>query len=209
MCPANVSPLPQLDAADHLRPHCHTPPLALPLQFAHAQVPTATSPHATAGIAQHFAHAHAPALASSSQGWSRSCSLHRTGVAPKGPALCFLNYSCFRACSTAAVPQQLCSCSAAAPQLLRSCSEVIPCYLRSRSVLPPQSFRVASAARFDCALVHRRNTTVFDCFERLRHRRHRLRTHTVEGCGCASTTTATGHSRGRVSRREPRNGRVR
>ena len=69
MCSAHVSPLPQLDAADHLRLHCHTPPLALPLQFAHAKVPAATFPHATAGTAQRTrTHRHSPPL-------------HRVGVA--------------------------------------------------------------------------------------------------------------------------------
>ena len=81
MCPAHVSPLDPLDAADYLRSHCHTPPLTLPLLFAHAQVPAASSPHAAAGTAQQFAHAHAPALASSTQGCSHWRSLHRTGVA--------------------------------------------------------------------------------------------------------------------------------
>ena len=48
---------------------CHTPSLTLPLQFAHAQVPAATSPHATAGTAQHTrTHWHSPPL-------------HRVGVA--------------------------------------------------------------------------------------------------------------------------------
>ena len=46
----NSAPL----ARGHLRPYCHTPPLTLPLQLAHARVPAATSPHvATAGTTQH------------------------------------------------------------------------------------------------------------------------------------------------------------
>ena len=34
-------------------PYCHTPPLTLPLQLAHARVPAATSMHVTVGTAQH------------------------------------------------------------------------------------------------------------------------------------------------------------
>jgi len=85
MCPAHVSPLAQLDAADHLRPHYQImPPLALPLQFADAQVPAATSPHATAGIAQQFTDAHAPALASSTQGLESLALLAQAGLASLG-----------------------------------------------------------------------------------------------------------------------------
>ena len=46
------------DAADYLRSHRHAPSLALPLQFRHAHVPAASSPHAAAGTAQQFEHAH-------------------------------------------------------------------------------------------------------------------------------------------------------
>ena len=100
MCPAHVSPLAPLDVADYLRPHYHTPSLALPLQFAHAQVPAATSPHATAGIAQQFVHARAPACASSAQGWSRSRSLHRTRVAGLAHAQERCRYSAPQPCRT-------------------------------------------------------------------------------------------------------------
>ena len=66
-------------------------------------------------------------------------------------------------------PQQFRSSSAAAPQQLRSSSAVVPCYLRSRSVLPPQSFRFVTSAVAQTKRPH--------------HHRHRLGTHTVEGCG--------------------------
>ena len=97
--------------------------------------------------------------------------------------------------SSAAAPQQLRSSSAAAPQQLRSSSAVVPCYLRSRSVLPPQSFRVTY-----------------------------LRSSTDETPASPPSSVGYAHggrlwaevrppprqrSRARVSRREPRDGRVR
>ena len=118
--------------------------------------------------------------------------------------------SCFRS-SSAAVPQQFRSSSAAAPQQLRSrsvlppqsfrvTSAVVPCcYLRSRSVLPPQSFRVTSAFR--------RSST--DETPAASPPPSVGYAHGGRFWLSASTTTATvARESGRVSRREPRDGRV-
>ena len=87
--------------------------------------------------------------------------------------------SCFRSSSAAAAPQQL----------------------RSRSVLPPKSFRVTSAV-VPCYLrsSHRRNARITTAIGWVRTRRKVV---------AEARPPPRQRSRARVSRREPRDGRVR
>ena len=89
MCSAHVSPLPQLDAADHLRPHCHMPPLALPLRLRTRKYPQPR--RRTPPPAQHSTRARTGTrllyigcefLALLAQDWRRWARCARTGTLP-------------------------------------------------------------------------------------------------------------------------------
>ena len=127
--------------------------------------------------------------------------------------------SCFRS-SSAAAPQQLRSCSAAAPQQLRSSSAAAPQQLRSSSAAAPQQLRSSSAAAPQSFRV---TSAVVPCYLRSRsvlltsavaqtkrphHHRHRLG-RTRWKVVAEVRPPPRQRSRARVSRREPRDGRVR